>query len=88
MTPEELAHYASQALVVCLLVSAPAVVSSAVTGLLVAFIQSITSIQDQSIAYGIKLTVVSAVLVISSEWSGAQLMAFSKTLILVAFRHV
>jgi type III secretion protein S len=88
MSPDDLVHYASQALIVCLLVSAPAVVSSAVTGLLVAFVQAITSLQDQSIAYGIKLMVVSLVLVLSAEWAGAQLLMFSKTLFTVAFQHV
>jgi type III secretion protein S len=88
MNPDELVHYASQALIVCLLVSAPAVVSSAVSGLMVAFVQAITSLQDQSIAYGIKLLVVSVVLVVSSEWAGTQLLMFSKTLFTVAFKHV
>ncbi len=88
MNPDELVFYASQALVVCLLVSAPAVVSSAVTGLLVAFVQAITSLQDQSIAYGVKLLVVSVVLVASAEWAGMQLLMFSKTLFTVAFHHV
>jgi type III secretion protein S len=88
MNPDELVRYASQALIVCLLVSAPAVVSSAVTGLLVAFVQAITSLQDQSISYGIKLLVVSIILVVSAEWSGTQLLMFSKNLFTVAFQHV
>jgi type III secretion protein S len=88
MNPDELVHYASQSLLVCLLVSAPAVVSSAVTGLMVAFVQAITSLQDQSIAYGIKLLVVSAVLVVSAEWAGTQVLMFSKNLFTVAFKHV
>lgn len=88
MNPDELVHYAAQALTVCLLVSAPAVVSSAVSGLMVAFVQAITSLQDQSIAYGIKLLVVSVVLVVSAEWAGTQLLMFSKTLFTVAFKHV
>lgn len=88
MNPDELVGYASQALIVCLLVSAPTVVVSAVSGLLVAFVQAITSLQDQSIAYGIKLMVVSVVLVISAEWSGTQLLMFSQTLFTVAFKHV
>lgn len=88
MDSDELVRYAAQALIVCLLVSAPAVLSSAVTGLLVAFVQAITSLQDQSISYGIKLLVVSVVLVFSAEWAGTQLLMFSKTLFTVAFHHV
>ncbi len=88
MNPDELMRYASQALIVSLIVSAPAVVSSTVTGLLVAFVQAITSLQDQSIEYGIKLMVVSVVLVVSAEWAGMQLLNFSKTLFVVAFQHV
>jgi type III secretion protein S len=87
MNISDLAGYASQALIVAFLVSLPALVSSAVTGLIVAFVQAITSLQDQSIGYGIKLLLVSVVLVVSAEWAGTQLMIFSKTLFTVAFKH-
>jgi len=88
MNANELALFASQALIVCLLISAPAVIASAVIGLVVAFIQAITSVQDQSIAYGIKLLVVSIVLVISAEWAGTKLVLFAKDLLRVAFKNV
>lgn len=48
--------------------SAPALITAAVTGLLVGLLQSVTQIQDQSISYVIKMVAVCAVLLLSSHW--------------------
>lgn len=48
--------------------SAPALVTAALAGLIVGLLQSITQIQDQSIAYVIKMIAVCAVLLLSAHW--------------------
>jgi type III secretion protein S len=85
MSADELVRFTSQALVVCLLVSLPTVAASALIGLLVAFIQSVMSLQDQSIAYGIKLLGVSVVLVLTAGWAGTQVLTFAQALVVAAF---
>ena len=85
MNADDLVRFASQALMVCMLASLPTVVASAAVGLLVAFIQAVMSLQDQSISYGIKLLAVSAVLVLTAGWSGAQVLNFAQSLITAAF---
>ncbi len=86
MNIDEVVRYTSQAMVLCMLISLPAVAASAIVGLGVAFFQAVTSLQDQSIAYAVKLLVVSAVLAVTAAWSGAQLVSFAKALMGVAFR--
>lgn len=85
MNADDLIRFASQALMVCMLASLPTVVASAVVGLLVAFIQAVMSLQDQSISYGIKLLAVSVVLVLSAGWAGSQVLNFAQSLVAAAF---
>jgi type III secretion protein S len=71
----------SQALIMCLLLSLPAVVVSAVVGLLVSFVQAITSLQDQSISQGLKLLAVTVVVFVAAPWGGATMLRFSDALL-------
>ncbi|WP_195812359.1 type III secretion system export apparatus subunit SctS [Xylophilus rhododendri] len=87
MDSDDVIRFTSQAMLVCLLVSLPAIVSSALIGLLVAFLQAVTSLQDASISHGIKLLVVSAVIAVTASWSGAQMVDFSQALLQAAFRR-
>lgn len=86
MNIDEVIRYTSQAMMVCLIVSLPSVVASAVIGLGVAFLQAVTSLQDQSIAYAVKLLGVGAVLAATAVWSGSQLVSFSRALFEASFR--
>lgn len=67
---------ASEALMMCVMLSLPAVIVSAVVGLLVSFVQAITSLQDSSISQGIKLLAVTFAVVLSAPWAGATLVRF------------
>jgi len=87
MESEDIIRFTSQAMLVCLLVSLPAIVSSAIIGLAVAFFQAVTSLQDASISHAIKLLVVSAVIAITASWSGAQMITFSQSLMQAAFQR-
>jgi type III secretion protein S len=85
MNTDDIVRYTTQALLISLLVSLPAVLSSALIGLLVAFVQAITSLQDASIGHGIKLLVVSLVITVTAPWSSAMLYTFCRTLWQAAF---
>lgn len=86
MDADDIVRFTSQAMLVCLLVSLPAIAASAAIGLLVAFGQAVTSLQDASIAHAIKLLVVSAVIAVTAGWSGTQMVVFSHALLQAAFR--
>ncbi|ANH67405.1 type III secretion system export apparatus subunit SctS [Mitsuaria sp. 7] len=76
----------SEALMMCVLLSLPAVVVSAVMGLIVSFFQAITSLQDSSISQGIKLLAVTGVVVVTAPWAGSTLMKFSENLFTAVFQ--
>jgi type III secretion protein S len=76
----------SQALMMCLLLSLPAVVVSAVVGLLISFVQAVTSLQDSSISQGIKLLAVTVVVAIGAPWAGSTMLQFAEKLIDASFR--
>ncbi|HEY1395383.1 MULTISPECIES: type III secretion system export apparatus subunit SctS [unclassified Roseateles] len=76
----------SEALMMCVLLSLPAVVVSALIGLIVSFFQAITSLQDSSISQGIKLLAVTGVVVVTAPWAGSTLMKFSENLFTAVFQ--
>jgi len=76
----------SQALMMCLILSMPAVVVSAVVGLLVSFIQAITSLQDQSISQGLKLLAVTIVVFVAAPWGGATMVRFTDAILRSLFQ--
>lgn len=76
----------SEALLMCVMLSLPAVVASATIGLLVSFFQAITSLQDSSISQGIKLLVVTGVVVVTAPWAGSTLVKFTENLFSAVFQ--
>ncbi|MFX1678924.1 type III secretion system export apparatus subunit SctS [Mitsuaria sp. CC2] len=76
----------SEALMMCVMLSLPAVVVSALIGLIVSFFQAITSLQDSSISQGIKLLAVTGVVVVTAPWAGSTLMKFSENLFTAVFQ--
>jgi type III secretion protein S len=76
----------SEALLMCVMLSLPAVVASATIGLLVSFFQAITSLQDSSISQGIKLLVVTGVIVVTAPWAGSTLVKFTENLFSAVFQ--
>jgi type III secretion protein S len=87
MNSDDIIRFTSQAMLVCLLVSLPSIVASALIGLLVAFFQAVTSLQDASISHAIKLLLVSAVIAVTASWSGSLMVTFSQGLLQAAFRR-
>ncbi len=77
---------AAEALTLCLVLSLPAILTSSVVGLLVAFISAITSLQDSSIAQGVKLLAVTVVVLVAAPWAGATLMRFTEKVMSVLFQ--
>jgi type III secretion protein S len=79
MEYENLIRLTSEALLLCLMVSLPVVLSSAIVGLLVSFMQAITSLQDQSI-------LVTIVIVVAAPWGASIIFRFAETILKVAIQ--
>lgn len=78
MDPSALLELTYRMLVVVLLVSLPVVAVAVIVGLLVGMLQAVTQIQDQSIAYGVKLIAVVATIALSAAWAGGELLQYAR----------
>jgi len=83
---DNILQLASQAMLLCLVVSLPAVVVSATVGLMVSFVQAITSLQDQAISQGAKLVSVVITLVIAGPWGASIVLGFAKQVFQIALQ--
>ena len=71
-----------EGLILVLLLSAPPLIASMVTGFVVGLLQAATQIQDQTLAFVPKLVVVMIVLVAMGPVLGSSLVRFSQALFL------
>lgn len=86
MSYDAVLQLSSEALRMCLLLSLPAVLTSSVVGLLVAFVSAVTSLQDSSISQGLKLLAVTIVVLIAVPWAGATMLLFADKALTLAFQ--
>ena len=83
---DNIVNLTSHAMILCLLVSLPVVLVSAVVGLLVSFVQAITSLQDQAISQGAKLSAVVITLLISAPWGASLVLGFARQALAAALQ--
>jgi type III secretion HrpO family protein len=76
MNPEVI-RLTQDALWLTLLLSAPVIIATSVFGLLVAFLQSITQLQEQTLAFAVKLFVVVVTLFLSAGMIGENLHLYA-----------
>jgi type III secretion protein S len=71
-----LTTFLKQGLSLVLLLSLPTVIVIAVVGLAVALLQAVTQVQESSISFGIKLIAGVAVIALTSQWMGNEVLNF------------
>ncbi len=86
MQYDVLVRMTSEALLLCLVLALPAVLVSATVGLLVSFVQAVTSLQDASISQGVKLLAVGITVFIAAPWAGATMLRFSESIFAALFQ--
>jgi type III secretion protein S len=84
METETLIRLTTQGLLLCLSVSMPVVVVAALSGLAISFLQAITSMQDQSISFAVKLVAVIATILIMGTWGAAAILRFADEVMTLA----
>jgi type III secretion protein S len=84
METETLIRLTTQGLLLCLSVSMPVVVVAALSGLAISFLQAITSMQDQSISFTVKLVAVIATILIMGTWGAAAILRFADEVVTLA----
>lgn len=85
MDSDAITHLTTEALTLCLVVSLPAVAVAALSGLLIAFLQAITSLQDSTISHGFKFLIVTVVIIIAAPWGASAVMEFAQSILRTVF---
>ena len=84
MGTEEISRVTSDALLLCLLVSLPTVLVAATVGLLISFVQAVSSLQEQAIGQGAKLVAVLITLLLAAPWGGRMILEFANSMMRLA----
>lgn len=69
--------YTLQAMVLVLMLSLPPILVASVVGILVAMIQAVTQIQEQTLSFAVKLVAVIVTLIITAGWAGGEVYNFT-----------
>jgi len=77
MTYSEAISYTNQVLLLVLYLSMPPIIVSTVVGVIIAAVQGMTQIQEQTLAFGIKLLATSLTLAMTIYWMGSSLVEFT-----------
>ena len=75
-----LLDYSYQTLTLVAILALPAVITAAVVGLLMGFLQAITQVNDGSISQAAKLIATVVVLLLTVRWMGHELVTFAQQL--------
>lgn len=77
MTESGVLELAMQSLVLMLQLSLPPILVASLAGLLVSLIQAVTQLQEQTLAFGVKLVAVSVTIMLTASWLGGEIFRFS-----------
>ncbi len=73
-------EYTVQAVTLILLLSMVPIAVATLVGLLVSLLQALTQIQEQTLAFAVKLIAVTVVLLLSARWLGAEMYNYTITI--------
>lgn len=66
-----------QGLWLIIILSAPPLIISTLLGVLVSIVQALTSVQEQTVGYVVKLVAVGVVLALTGRWVGSELIVLT-----------
>ncbi|WP_138516630.1 type III secretion system export apparatus subunit SctS [Limnobacter alexandrii] len=67
-----------KALILTALISMPSILAATLVGTLIAFVQAVLQLQEQTLPFALKLIVISVVLVVSAGWIGSEMFVFTE----------
>ena len=77
MSQPSIIQFTVEALTLVLLLSLPPVVVASLVGILVSLIQAVTQIQDQTLAFAVKLVSVILTILVTVKWVGGELFNYA-----------
>lgn len=81
---EDVGYAANKGLYITLMLIVGPVLVATVVGLAVGLIQTVTQLQEQTLAFGVKVLAVSLCLFLFAGWYGEVMLAFSREMIELA----
>ena len=84
MGTSEVVQICRELVITTMMVAAPAVVVSLLVGLIISVLQTITSVQEQTLTFAPRLVAVGAVFVVTLPWTLRLVVDFSKRMITYA----
>jgi type III secretion protein S len=77
MSPNEAANLLSQAMMLVMLLSLPPILVASLVGVLVSLLQALTQVQEQTIAFAVKLIAVAITIAAMAGFLGNQMLAYT-----------
>ncbi|MEZ6130563.1 MAG: flagellar biosynthetic protein FliQ [Planctomycetaceae bacterium] len=77
MEPVDVIHIATDLLLTAVILSLPAVLTSLTVGIVISVLQTMTSIQEQTLTFAPRIIAVALVLIVSMPWSLRTASAFT-----------
>lgn len=81
MTTAEIAQLTADALLLTLILSLPPILIATVVGLVVALLQAITQIQEQTLSFAVKLICVSLAVLGTAGWVSAEMLGYTRRIL-------
>lgn len=76
MQPEDILYMGKSSVMLILYLSMPIIVAATVVGLIIALIQTLIQLQEQTLAFAAKLLVVVVVFFITGDWMAIEMLNF------------
>ena len=70
--------YASQCLYLVLIISLPPILVASIIGIGLSLIQAVTQLQEQTLAFGVKLLAVGLTLFLMGKWLSGEILRYSE----------
>jgi type III secretion protein S len=77
MSPNEAANLLSQAMMLVMLLSLPPILVASLVGILVSLLQALTQVQEQTIAFAVKLIAIAITIAAMAGFLGSQMLAYT-----------
>ena len=74
-------EFTSRAMMLVLMLSLPSILVATFFGLIVALLQALTQIQEQTLGFAIKLIALTAVLILTAHWMAGELIQFTSSIL-------
>lgn len=82
MDTADILYFGKTTVMLVFYLSMPAIGAATLVGLLVAMMQTLIQLQEQTLAFAVKLTTVVAVFFLSGGWMTAQMLSFTEQILL------